>query len=682
MVLGGVGGQVHADGGGGDPGEHQQVAVAPGEGAAQALPAERRPAHGVEVDPPDGGGDGETEGGGDARAGVEAGGGQRGAGGDHRLAEHDQREQAVALGDVGGVEGLALVGDDGQRRRRHQHDHARRPQHVAGAARAPRRAEPDGAAQRVAGGVAAGEAAPVLGVAAGAQEQRGQQQLERGVGDRELAPIRRTRSCRRRRPSRSPRPIAANQTRCGRRRRRCRTPRRTRCSPSTPTRPGRTGRRSGRCRPGRVVVEVGGERGDGGDEAEVEEQLEPARVPLLRRVGVAERRRPAPSRTRRGDGHRGPQARRVISREMAQRRSSSMKLPPFQTLIDRHADDVLRYLRASVGPVDAEDCFQETFLSALRAYPRLRDAGNLRGWLLTIAHNKALDAHRSRAREAGAGAEIDDRVAADPEPGPPDTRLWTAVRGLPQKQRSAVYLRFAGDLDYASIGEAIGCSEVAASQNVRAGLATIRKEWPRCSEEQDREAAARAEDEGLVDVAYTDLDWPIGRLPLARPTRVWCGWRSTARTRTRRWASRRAGVAEGAGVARAAGQRAAGAEEYSRARARSSTCRWTGRWCPPVPAAGCWSTGRIPYGSWRPTGTWRSRRQREGGAGDGRCAGLEPDPGRGALPPRVAPTAADRLRRRLRSSGTCSPTRAQAPRCSRPRGVPGGQDPWHMCQGS
>ena len=156
-----------------------------------------------------------------------------------------------------------------------------------------------------------------------------------------------------------------------------------------------------------------------------------------------------------------------------------MKLPPFQTLIDRHADDVLRYLRASVGAVDAEDCFQETFLSALRAYPQLGDGRNLRGWLLTIAHNKALDAHRARSRRPVPVPEVDDRVVAEPEPGPPDTRLWTAVRELPQKQRSAVYLRFAGDLDYASIGEAIGCSEVAARQNVRAGLATIRKGWPR-----------------------------------------------------------------------------------------------------------------------------------------------------------------------------------------------------------
>jgi RNA polymerase sigma factor (sigma-70 family) len=154
-----------------------------------------------------------------------------------------------------------------------------------------------------------------------------------------------------------------------------------------------------------------------------------------------------------------------------------MKLPPFQSLLDDHADDVLRYLRASVGAVEAEDCFQETFLAALRAYPALRDARNLRGWLLTIAHRKALDAHRARARRPVPVAEV-DAGAADGVPAS-EPALWRAVRGLPQKQRSAVFLRFAGDLDYAAIGAEIGCSEVAARQNVRAGLATIRKGWSR-----------------------------------------------------------------------------------------------------------------------------------------------------------------------------------------------------------
>ena len=79
-------------------------------------------------------------------------------------------------------------------------------------------------------------------------------------------------------------------------------------------------------------------------------------------------------------------------------RSTDVKLPPFQLLLDRHSGELFRFLAASVGPVDAEDAFQETFLSALRAYPKLRDASNLRAWLFQIAHRKALDVHRGRAR--------------------------------------------------------------------------------------------------------------------------------------------------------------------------------------------------------------------------------------------------------------------------------------------
>jgi RNA polymerase sigma factor (sigma-70 family) len=162
---------------------------------------------------------------------------------------------------------------------------------------------------------------------------------------------------------------------------------------------------------------------------------------------------------------------------MSGRRSSGVTLPPFQTLLDEHADTVLRYLRAAVGTNEAEDCFQETFLSALRAYPKLRDASNLRGWLLTIAHRKALDAHRARGRRPVPVEQVAEVAVTDDRRAEP--ALWRAVRRLPAKQRSAVFLRFAADLDYVQIGQAIGCSDAAARQNVRAGLAQIRKGWAR-----------------------------------------------------------------------------------------------------------------------------------------------------------------------------------------------------------
>lgn len=152
-----------------------------------------------------------------------------------------------------------------------------------------------------------------------------------------------------------------------------------------------------------------------------------------------------------------------------------MKLPPFQELLDAHREDVYRFLVASVGSNDAEDCFQETFMAALSAYPRVAEATNLRGWLFTIAHHKAIDLHRRRKRPDIPSGGFPD-LSTGIEPEAVDRDLWIRVQALPAKQRSAIVLRFVDDLAYRTIGEAIGCSESAARQNVRAGLARLREE--------------------------------------------------------------------------------------------------------------------------------------------------------------------------------------------------------------
>jgi RNA polymerase sigma factor (sigma-70 family) len=156
------------------------------------------------------------------------------------------------------------------------------------------------------------------------------------------------------------------------------------------------------------------------------------------------------------------------------------RLPPFQRLLDAHRDDVLRFLIASVGRHDADDAFQETFLSALRAYPRLRPDSNLKGWVLTIAHHKALDVHRARARRPVPVAEPDEhagqaRVLQSPRPEP-DADHWERVRALPQRQREVLTLRYAADLTHAEIAAALGCSEQAARRAAADGLKNLRKD--------------------------------------------------------------------------------------------------------------------------------------------------------------------------------------------------------------
>ena len=148
------------------------------------------------------------------------------------------------------------------------------------------------------------------------------------------------------------------------------------------------------------------------------------------------------------------------------------ELPPFQALLDEHSRDVLGFLIAAVGPQEAEDCFQETFVAALRSYPRLEDDSNLRGWLLTIAHRKAIDHHRSRTRRATPVGDAPEVAVSDGELG---TGIWTAVAGLPPKQRTAVALRFACDMPHREIAAALGGSEEAARRNLHEGLKKLRE---------------------------------------------------------------------------------------------------------------------------------------------------------------------------------------------------------------
>ena len=155
-----------------------------------------------------------------------------------------------------------------------------------------------------------------------------------------------------------------------------------------------------------------------------------------------------------------------------------MPLPPFQSALDAHRATVARFLVASVGPQEADDVLQETLIAALRAYPRLRAGSNVRAWMLTIARNKALDAHRARSRRPVPAGDVElgvlvaraGRVARGAE-------LWDAVRELPPKQRAAVVLRYVNDLSHREIAAVLDCSEAAARRSLHEGLTKLREEW-------------------------------------------------------------------------------------------------------------------------------------------------------------------------------------------------------------
>jgi RNA polymerase sigma factor (sigma-70 family) len=154
-----------------------------------------------------------------------------------------------------------------------------------------------------------------------------------------------------------------------------------------------------------------------------------------------------------------------------------VNLPPFQRLLDAHGRDVHRFLIATVGRQEADDCYQETWLAALRAYPRLHDAANLRGWLFTIAHRKAIDHVRSRRRVAALVREVPDQAAVAPPTPAADDDLWDLVRELPAKQRTALALRYVTDASYSEIAAVMVTSEDAARRNVHEALKRLRLEY-------------------------------------------------------------------------------------------------------------------------------------------------------------------------------------------------------------
>ncbi len=146
---------------------------------------------------------------------------------------------------------------------------------------------------------------------------------------------------------------------------------------------------------------------------------------------------------------------------------------PFQTLLDDHGPGLYRHLVGVLGPHDGADCYQETVIAALRAWPPSHD-GNLRSWLFTVAHRKVIDHSRATDRRPLPVGDVPER-GVHATAGEHDDDLWSAVRSLPDKQRIAVALRHGEDWGYDEIAEVLGGTEAAARQNVKAGLDRLKE---------------------------------------------------------------------------------------------------------------------------------------------------------------------------------------------------------------
>jgi RNA polymerase sigma-70 factor, ECF subfamily len=148
-------------------------------------------------------------------------------------------------------------------------------------------------------------------------------------------------------------------------------------------------------------------------------------------------------------------------------------------MVERYRAELLRYASALLGDAaTAEDAVQEAFgraFDALGRYPegRIRSL-SLRAWLYKITLNVVRNLWRGEGREVPA-ARVPERPDGDSSAAP-EARLdvLVAFGALPERQRTAVALRYLSDMPYADIAQTTGWPESTCKTLVRRGLGRLR----------------------------------------------------------------------------------------------------------------------------------------------------------------------------------------------------------------
>jgi RNA polymerase sigma-70 factor (ECF subfamily) len=152
-----------------------------------------------------------------------------------------------------------------------------------------------------------------------------------------------------------------------------------------------------------------------------------------------------------------------------------LELPlPFEQIMRRHERDIMRFLLRALGDRDdAADLFQETWLRAYRAYPRLAADREVRSLLYAIAVNLCRNRARDGARRRRVIVADDQQDSAaeragkthrshNENEGYATVRLGELISALPERQREALQLRYFAGLDYPEIAKIMKCSQPAA----------------------------------------------------------------------------------------------------------------------------------------------------------------------------------------------------------------------------
>lgn len=159
----------------------------------------------------------------------------------------------------------------------------------------------------------------------------------------------------------------------------------------------------------------------------------------------------------------------------------------FNAVVETYSEEIFAYLwRWLNGHEDAEDCLQEVFLRAFKAFDRLNEGSNIRAWLYKIATNTAITFRNKRSRREDKELLIESDLRSL-EPSPMDqvlskeqrVSILEAVESLPTKQRAALIMRKYQGFSYDEIAGVLECSQESARANVYQGIRKLRDKFSR-----------------------------------------------------------------------------------------------------------------------------------------------------------------------------------------------------------
>jgi RNA polymerase sigma factor (sigma-70 family) len=118
----------------------------------------------------------------------------------------------------------------------------------------------------------------------------------------------------------------------------------------------------------------------------------------------------------------------------------------------------------------ALEAVQDAFVGAVRSRRTFRGEGPLEAWVWRAVVNASYKARREPERGAAAASGRDNGYQVHD-----DAELWPHIALLPDRQRTALFLRYYADLDYRSIATALGIEVGTVSATLSAAHTSLRR---------------------------------------------------------------------------------------------------------------------------------------------------------------------------------------------------------------